>query len=108
MHDSKIVSELLRTYGIVANVDAKEITEFRAFKSHIFGMQSVYRFTYKGKRYYATDDYSLMDNPDYVREVLEEFQPNLKGRLVKNPIPQSDGAIYATGTDGREYYLWSA
>ncbi|HMT19588.1 MAG TPA: hypothetical protein PKD15_06155 [Candidatus Saccharibacteria bacterium] len=49
-----------------------------------------------------------MDNSKFVTDVLSEVAPKLNGKLLKNPIAQSDGAIYACGVDGTEYYLWRA
>lgn len=47
-----------------------------------------------------------MDSPKYIREVLAEINPRLKGHPLQNPITQSDGAKYASGLDDTEYYLW--
>jgi ABC-type uncharacterized transport system YnjBCD ATPase subunit len=58
--------------------------------------------------FYITNDYSLGDNLKYIQNVLIEVNPKLKGNAVKNPIPQSDGAIFASGLDGTEYYLWKS
>ncbi len=71
-------------------------------------MQDVYSFDYKENHFYITNDYSLGDNLKYIQNVLIEVNPKLKGNAVKNPIPQSDGAIFASGLDGTEYYLWKS
>lgn len=65
-------------------------------------------FNYKGKHYYLVDDYSLGDAPKYVQDILEEINHLLKGKILKNPVPQSDGAKYATGIGNNEYYLWES
>lgn len=108
MRDNQIAKELLIAFGIAKMPHLDEITDYQSRKSHVYGMQTVISFRFKDKRYYASDDYSLMDNPRYVKEVLEEFVPNIKGQLLKNPVPQSDGAVYAAGINGTEYYLFEA
>ncbi|HMT55882.1 MAG TPA: hypothetical protein PKD20_03320 [Candidatus Saccharibacteria bacterium] len=90
------------------DIDASNIENFKAYRSQIFGRANIYSFVYKSKQYYVTDDYSLMDNSKFVTDVLSEVAPKLNGKLLKNPIAQSDGAIYACGVDGTEYYLWRA
>jgi hypothetical protein len=97
---------LLEMYQVATCVNEGEIKELKTHNSKQYGMQHIYSFSYKDKRYYATDDYSLMDNPKFVKDVLLEVVPKLNGRLLKYPIPQSDGAIFASGIDGKEYYLW--
>lgn len=104
----KICVRLLELYSVDSDVDAGNIESFKAYKSHLFGCTNIYSFIYKNKSYYATDDYSLMDNPKFVIDVLSEVVPKINGKLLKNPIVQSDGAIYACGVDGTEYYLWEA
>lgn len=109
--DSKSIDtacRLLELYKVAKNTDTKEISSFKIYKSKIYGMTKVYSFDFKNKHYYISDDYSLMDNPDFIRNVLEQINPSLKGNPLKNPVPQSDGANYASGLDGTEYYLWEA
>lgn len=71
-------------------------------------MANVYSFEYHGKQYYVSDDYSLMDNPQYVKNILVDVEPALTGQILKNPVTQTDGAVYAGGLDGTEYYLWQS
>ncbi len=106
--ETEIACRLLEMYQVAYCVNEGEIKELRTHNSKRYGMQHIYSFVYKDKHYYATDDYSLMDSPKFVRNVLMELVPNLHGKLLKNPVPQSDGAIYAGGIDGKEYYLWEA
>ena len=101
-----LCAEIIKLYGIHKSPSASDVTKLQVMKSHVYGMQTVYRFTIMDKTFYISDDYSLMDSPAYMRQVIEEFEPKLKGRLLRNPVPQSDGAIYARGFAGTEYYLW--
>ena len=98
--------QLLRLYNQAINPSLDEIKNLVVHKSTDYGMQNVYSFTYKGSQYYATDDYSLMDNPKYIEAVIKEFYPNLNGKPLKTIQKQSDGAQYACGINGVEYYLW--
>jgi hypothetical protein len=104
----KICVRLLELYGVGSDIGDSDIKNFKAYKSQTYGFMNVYSFDYKNNRYYASDDYSLMDEPKYVEDVLNDIIPMLNGKLLKNPISQSDGAIYASGLDGIEYYLWEA
>lgn len=99
--------QLLQLYGVLKNAKPSEVTNIKSHKSSIYGMQHVYSFQYKDTKFYITDDYSLMDNPKFIRDVIAEFTPLLKGYPVENPTPQTDGAIYASGLGGNEYYLWT-
>ncbi len=103
---TNIMCELLRLYNQAKNPSLDEIINLVVHKSSVYGMQNVYSFTYKGSQYYATDDYSLMDNPKYIEAVIKEFYPNLTGKPLKTIQKQSDRAQYACGINGVEYYLW--
>lgn len=98
--------KLLETYGIAKNISSEDIMNFKIYKSNLLGMQNIYGFEFSGVKYYATDDYTLTDNLENIKRVLEEINPKLTGEPLKNPTTQSDGAIYACGIDGVEYYLW--
>lgn len=63
-------------------------------------------FNYKNRKFYISDDYSLADNPEYVKNLIQDINHFIKGNIVKNPTPQSDGAHCALGFNGVEYYLW--
>jgi hypothetical protein len=104
--ETEIACRLLEMYKVATCVEDDEIKELTTHNSNQYGMQHIYSFVYKDKHYYATDDYTLMDDYKFVKDVLMEIVPKLNGKLLKNPIPQSDGAIYASGIDGKEYYLW--
>lgn len=101
-----IAYRLLRLYDVAGSGSSDDIKNFKRYKSKLFGMQDVFSFDYHNKHYSIINDYSLMDNPKYIRDVIEEINPHIKGRPLKNPIPQSDGALYASGLNGTEYYLW--
>lgn len=103
-----VLCRLLESYQVADKVSPDEIKNFKTYKSQLYGMAHVYSFGYKDRRYYVTDDYSLMDNPKYVQDVFAEIDPQTTGTLLKNPAPQSDGATYASGLNGAEYYLWES
>lgn len=104
----EICRQLLEIYGSGSDVIQSDVKDFKVYRSQLYGRTNVYSFIYKNNRYYVTDDYSLMDVPEYIKNVFKDINPQLSGVLLKNPVPQSDGAIYASGLDGVEYYLWEA
>ncbi len=106
--DINIACRLLELYQIAGAVSANNLSNFKIYKSKIYGMQRVLSFDFRNKHYYVSDDYSLMDNPKFIKDVIEDIIPNLKGKPLENPIPQTDGAKYASGLDGTEYYLWES
>lgn len=99
---------LLELYDVAPSVNTNEIRNFKTYQSNIYGMANIYSFQYKDNHYYICDDHSLMDNPKFIKNVLKQFNSNIKGWPLRNPLPQSDGAIYALGLDETEYYLWEA
>lgn len=101
-----IICELLKAYEVAEQVSLEDIHNFKTYKSSLYGMTSVYSFVYQNQHYYVSDDYLLMDNPAYIRNVLEDINSHLHGKLIQNPVPQTDGAKYALGLNGTEYYLW--
>ncbi len=101
-----VVYRLLKLYGVAGNGKTSDIKNFKSYKSSLYGMQDVYRFDYLNRHFYVTNDYSLMDSPEYIKALLEEIKPLIKGGPIKNPVLQSDGAQYASSLDGTEYYLW--
>lgn len=101
-----LIIKVLETYEVSDSVDTSEIMSLKSFKTNLYGQGNIYSFDYKNNHYYVVDDYSLMDNPDYIKKVIEEINPKLTGGPLKNPASQSDGAVYACGIEGAEYYLW--
>lgn len=97
----------LEAFGL-SNVDANDIKNVKTLNSQLYALGPILTFDYKDKHYYLVDDYSLGDNTKYVRDIIEEINHSLNGGILKNPEPQSDGAIYATGIGGIEYYLWES
>ena len=106
--DKNLCSRLLVAYEISKNVDTVEIKHFKKYKSRLFGFCNVYSFTYKNRDFLVSDDYSLMDDPKYIKAVFKDASELEEGKLIENPVPQSDGAKYALGLDGTEYYLWES
>lgn len=101
-----ICANLLNNYDEADNATYKDIENVSVNKSQQYGLMHVYGFTYNGVQYYVSDDYSLNDDARLVENVIRDINNTLQGQLLKNPVPQSDGAIYAAGLDGVEYYLW--
>lgn len=99
-------ARLLASFKADANIKAADLKKFRVSESKLYARGPIYVFVYKDKRYYVVDDYSLADNPKWVKDILLENNHLLEGGLVENPIPQADGAKYAAGLEGVEYYLW--
>jgi hypothetical protein len=106
--DPNLICQILRSYAITKNVLPEHIKNISVYQSQIYGMQQVIKFEYLNHQYYISNDYSLMDNPKFVHDVLSEVNPDLEGKLLKSPITQSDGADYAIGVNGVEYYLWQS
>jgi len=103
-----ICAGLLELFQVDEGIDTKDIENLKLHKSQNYALGPVYAFNYKGKHYYGVDDYSLGDDSELVRDILLDINHLLKGRIMKNPTPQSDNAKYATGLDGIEYYLWES
>lgn len=101
-----LLVKALEAFGVEKNVNANNIKNIKVHSSQLYALGPVFTFDYKDKHYYLVDDYSLGDDPKYVQDILKEINHLLKGEILKNPTPQSDGAKYATGIDGTEYYLW--
>ena len=104
----RLCSRLLAAYEIDKEVTETEIKDLQIHKSRMYGFHSVYSFRYKNREYLVSDDYSLMDDPKYIKAVFEDATELRDGKLIENPLPQSDGAKYALGLDGTEYYLWES
>ena len=97
---------LLNYYQQGNNISTDEIENLSTYKSDIYGLSAVHCFSYKGTKYYTCDDQTLDDNPQFLKDVLSSINHLIKGGPVKNPHPQSDGALYAGGLGRVEYYLW--
>lgn len=100
------IAKLLNLYGEASNAAPQDIEKLSIHKAERFGLTHIYSFAYNGAKYYVSDDYSLNDEPRLVELVIRDINHTLQGHLLKNPTPQSDGAMYASGLDGVEYYLW--
>lgn len=101
--NAELAANILEQYQISSNVQPAEISNL---KTHKRTSSEVLGFTYKDRKFYISNDYTLDDNPEAVRRVIQDVNHLLKGSIVKNPIPQSDGAQYALGFEDVEYYLW--
>lgn len=99
-------AELLVLYGEADEVASVKLKELQTYQAKRYAFADIYGFKYNDARYYVTNDYSLNDSLKYVDNVLRDIDHNLEGSLLKNPWPQSDGAVYASGLSGVEYYLY--
>lgn len=106
MNNAELVARILEEYRIDQAVSPNEITNLKVFKAQQYGLTQIFSFKYKDRKFYISDDYTLGDNPKYVKNLIEDINHLVKGGIVKNPTPQSDGAQYALGFNGMEYYLW--
>lgn len=103
----ELCTKLLTAYGVVKAAPSQQsIQNIKVYRSGLYGRAQVIGFTHLSTRYYASDDYSLDDNPKFIEEVFRDIDHILKGHLLRNPTTQQDGAIYAAGIDDTEYYLW--
>ena len=106
MNKSELVAELLEKFEIYTSVHPDEIKNIKTDKAKRYALTNILSFSYAGRKFYISDDYSLNDNPALVRNLIQDINPMIGGGIVKNPEPQSDGAQYALGLDDTEYYLW--
>ncbi|MEI6481377.1 MAG: hypothetical protein WCO19_03670 [Candidatus Saccharibacteria bacterium] len=106
--ENALLVKVLEAFGVGKNIDADDIKNVIEHSSQLYALGPVIAFDYNDRHYYLVDDYSLNDDPKYVQDILEEINHLLKGRILQNPVPQSDGAKYATGIDDNEYYLWES
>ena len=88
-----ICASLLNLYKEATNASPHEIVALHSHKAQQYALTDIYSFLYKGVKYYVSNDYSLGDNPKYVENLIRDINHNLDGQLLKNPTPQSDGAL---------------
>lgn len=103
---NSICANLLNLYEQADGASSHEINTLRVHKAQQYALADIYSFFYDGVKYYVSNDYSLDDNPKYVEALIRDVDHSLTGRLLKSPVSQDDGAIYAVGMDGTEYYMW--
>lgn len=60
-------------------------------------------FTFERVRYYVLTDMNANDNPEYVFEQVHLDQPNVEGRLVKNP--KDEVKTFGMPFKGKDVYL---
>jgi hypothetical protein len=106
MNNIELVARILAKYQIDKNVSMGDITDLKVHKAQQYALTKILSFNYKDRKFYISDDYSLGDNPLYVKDLIQDINHLLGGNIVKNPIAQSDGTLYALGLNGVEYYLW--
>ena len=106
MSNTELAAKILEGYRIAEAVSSDEISNFKVHKAQRYALTQILSFKYQDRKFYISNDYSLGDNPKYVKDLIEDINHLVKGTIVKNPTPQSDGAQYALGFKGAEYYLW--
>lgn len=101
-----ICAKVLDYYRVAQDLSADKVSDIDVRVSQLYAFGPIISFTYGGVRYSIIDDYSLDDRQELMRDVLRSAGLSTKGSPIENPRPQSDGAKYAGGIDGVEYYLW--
>ncbi len=101
-----ICANLLELIQEGTNVAPTDIDNLKIHKSQIYALGPVYSFNYKNNHFYAVEDYSLDDNPEYVANILLDINPLLKGNILENASQQADSAQYAVSLNDVDYYLW--
>jgi hypothetical protein len=106
------INELLATalikFGIDQPVDADDIKNVKKHKSQLYALGPVYGFIYHDKHYYLIDDYSLDNNPTYIRNIVEEINHLAEGVPLTPPNPTSEDKLYTASINNTEYYLWES
>lgn len=106
MNNTELATKILEAYKIHHSVKTDEIHTLQVHKAQRYALGKILSFTYAGRKFYIVDDYSLDDNPEYVKNLIQDINHLVGGDIIKNPIPQSDGPQYALGLNDVEYYLW--
>lgn len=103
-----LCAKLLVAYGISPNAEPGMIDNLKTFQSQNYALGPVYAFDYRNKHYYVVDDYSLGDDPNYVKNILADINHLLTGEIVEKPLPQPVETKYAMKLGSSEYYLWKS
>ena len=106
MNNINLAAKILEQYQIDSNISPDEISNMKEHKAQQYGLTNILSFYYSRRKFYISDDYSLGDNPKYVKDLIQDINHLISGDIVKNPNSQSDGTQYALKLNGVEYYLW--
>jgi len=106
MNNVELAAKILEEYRIHTHISPDEIINMKEHKAQQYGLTKILSFHYSSRKFYISDDYSLGDNPKYVKDLIQDINHLVGGDIVKNPNPQSDAAQYTLGLNGVEYYLW--
>ena len=106
--DNTLYINALEIFGIDKNVDVDDITNTNSHTSDQYALGPILTFDYKNNHYYLVFDYSLGDNPSYVKDILIDINHLLKGSIVQKPSGSETNAKYAAIIDGEECYLWKS
>jgi hypothetical protein len=102
-----LLATSLMTFGVDENVDTHDITNVKIHKSQLYALGPVYSFSYQNSHYYLVEDYSLDNNPTYVRNIIEEINHLLEGALLARPDAMNSEDKYGASINNTEYYLWA-
>lgn len=106
MYTTTLAAKILEAYHIHSSISSRDIHDFKLYNAQRYAFAKILSFSYRGRTFYVSNDYSLNDDPEYLKDVIRDINPLVAGYAICNPTPQSDGATYALGLDGVEYYLW--
>ena len=106
-NDNLLIVTILEKFGLGKNIQITSIEHIQKFKSDSYALGDVWSFDYQGRHYYISNDYSLDNNPKYIRNVFEDVNRLLKGQLINNPLSKSSN-LYSMGVGSNEYYLWQS
>jgi len=95
-------------FGIGGNLNPNDIQDIKIHKSQLYALGPVYSFNYRDNHYYLVDDYSLDNNPIYVRNIIEEINHLLKGTILTSPDAINSNSQYAVSINNTDYYLWQS
>lgn len=105
--EKAICVRVLEGFKIAEKVEPDELMDFRSGLSQLYARGPIYIFRYKRNRYYIVNDYSIDDDPKFVKNILLERNHLLKGHLLKSPVHFTvAGSEYIYGLDGGQYFLW--
>lgn len=97
------IMAVLRKYEIAGELSSKKtIHEIKEYRARM--LSTLVGFTFERVRYYILTDANAADNPEYVFEQVHLDQPNVEGRLVKNPKEQTV-KTYGMPFKGKDVYL---
>lgn len=96
------IMSILRKYEIAGELSSKKtIHEVKEYRARM--LSTLVGFTFERTRYYILTDMNANDNPEYVFEQIHLDQPNVEGRLAKNP--KDEIKTFGMPFKGKDVYL---